>query len=41
MNKQQAKERVKELREKRNIMQKNIMMMIIQRYQILNMICLW
>ena len=38
MNKQQAKERIKELREKRNIMQKNIMMMITQKYQILSMI---
>ena len=38
MNKQQAKKRIKELREKRNIMQKNIMMMITQKYQILSMI---
>ena len=38
MNKQQAKERIKELREKTEYMQKNIMMMITQKYQILSMI---
>lgn len=38
MNKTEAKKRIEELREKTEYYAKNIMMMIILKYQILNMI---